>query len=338
MDHISWGIIGCGDVTEIKSGPAFSKVPDSSLWAVMRRNEAKARDYAERHQVPNYYSDAAELINDPAVNAIYIATPPGSHEQYCLAALAAGKPVYVEKPMALHHQSAEKMMAFAKERNVKLVVAHYRRAQPYFNKIKALLQEGAIGKVMYVRLDFRRKKMTAKQLQDPKTAWRVDPSQSGGGLFHDLAPHQLGLMLYYFGEVAGATGFSANRSNVSQADDLVSGIISFESGVQFTGSWCFDVDEWEETDSCEIVGTEGSISFAVFDKQQIMLRKGGQVEFIDFAPLPHVQQPMIEKVVSYFLDECENPCPPQEGYEVMKLMDAFTLNQQSDIQHPTSPI
>ncbi len=336
MEHINWGIIGCGDVTEIKSGPAFNKVPHSTLWAVMRRNEAKAKDYAERHDVPKYYINASDLINDPEVNAIYIATPPNSHEAYCLAALAAGKPVYVEKPMALNQQAAKKMMAFAEERKVKLVVAHYRRAQAYFNKIKKLLDDKAIGTVMYARLEYRRKAITASEMLDPKTAWRLNPAQSGGGLFHDLAPHQLGLMLYYFGEVAGAAGFSANRGNLSKADDLVTGIISFKSGVQFIGSWCFDTAAEDETDCCEIIGTEGSLSFAVFNKQQITISKGGQTELIDFAPLQHVQQPMIEQVVAYFLGKGNNPCPPQEGYEVMKLMDTFTI--KSNISNPKSDI
>src|SRR3979490_889057 len=101
MTNINWGIIGCGDVTEIKSGPAFNKVKNSSLIAVMRRDAEKAKDYARRHQVPKWYSNADELITDPDVNAIYVATPPSSHEEYTLAAVKAGKPVYVEKPMSV---------------------------------------------------------------------------------------------------------------------------------------------------------------------------------------------------------------------------------------------
>ena len=77
--NILWGIIGCGNVTELKSGPAFNKVPDSKLIAVMRRDREKAEDYAERHKVPKWYDDADKLINDTEVNAIYIATPPSSH-------------------------------------------------------------------------------------------------------------------------------------------------------------------------------------------------------------------------------------------------------------------
>ncbi len=97
---INWGIIGCGNVTEVKSGPAFNKVNDSRLIAVMRRNVALAEDYARRHKVPKFYSDAFDLINDKDVNAVYVATPPSSHAEYAIAAIKAGKPVYIEKPMA----------------------------------------------------------------------------------------------------------------------------------------------------------------------------------------------------------------------------------------------
>src|SRR5690349_9980594 len=107
MSEIKWGIIGCGDVTEVKSGPAFNKVPNSSLVAVMRRDAARAEDYARRHGVPKWYSNAQQLIDDPEVNAIYIATPPLQHEEYTIKALAAGKPVYVEKPMSLNAAAAE---------------------------------------------------------------------------------------------------------------------------------------------------------------------------------------------------------------------------------------
>src|SRR6187551_1308715 len=106
MEKINWGIIGCGDVSEVKSGPAFNKVNNSSLVAVMRRDGAKAKDYAHRHQVPKWYDDASLLINDPDVNAIYIATPPSSHEEYTIAAIDAGKPVYVEKPMTMNYNRA----------------------------------------------------------------------------------------------------------------------------------------------------------------------------------------------------------------------------------------
>src|SRR5690242_2349115 len=98
---VNWGIIGCGDVCEVKSGPAFNKVDHSRLRAVMRRDNAKAMDFAKRHGVPRYYDDAAALIQDEEVNAVYVATPPSHHEVYLEMAMKAGKPVYVEKPVSV---------------------------------------------------------------------------------------------------------------------------------------------------------------------------------------------------------------------------------------------
>src|SRR6218665_90890 len=189
MKEIVWGIIGCGDVTELKSGPAFNKVPGSRLHAVMRRNIEKAADYAKRHAVPFFYGDAMQLILNDTINAIYIAPPPDSHEEYCFAAIAAGKPVYVEKPMALNYAAAMRIKETAHIKGVKLSVAHYRNAQPYFMTIKKMLDENAIGSIHHADLKFYRPLLTANQLDSPQKSWRVNPAISGGGLFHDLAPH-----------------------------------------------------------------------------------------------------------------------------------------------------
>ena len=196
---INWGIIGCGDVTEVKSGPAFNKVPNSKLIAVMRRNAEKAQNYAQRHGVEKWYSDADDLINDPEINAIYVATPPLNHEEYAIKTMKAGKPVYVEKPMAVSAGAAERIEKVANETRVKITVAHYRRQQPLFLKIKELLQQKIIGDVRIVDLKMLQPHQS-NIIAKTETNWRIDPSVSGGGLFYDLAPHQLDLMLYFFWE------------------------------------------------------------------------------------------------------------------------------------------
>ena len=114
-DLVRWGMIGCGDVAEVKSGPGFQKARGSRLVAVMRRDAGRAEDYARRHGVPRWYRDAAQLIADPEVDAVYVATPPSTHRQYTLMAAAAGKPVYVEKPMAHSIEEARVMARVAKE-------------------------------------------------------------------------------------------------------------------------------------------------------------------------------------------------------------------------------
>ncbi|HEX7904278.1 MAG TPA: Gfo/Idh/MocA family oxidoreductase [Chitinophagaceae bacterium] len=321
MHNINWGIIGCGDVTEIKSGPAFNKVANSLLVAVMRRDGEKAKDYARRHKVPRWYDDADKLINDPGVNAIYIATPPSSHEEYTLAALHAGKPVYVEKPMAHTYKAAQHMAAAAAAAGIKLTVAHYRREQPLFKHIKQLLLDNAIGDICLARLEFYKPPLTAEELSLPGNRWRVDPTIAGGGLFHDLAPHQLDLMYYFFGPVQKVTGIAASQGGQYAADDMVAGNILFKNGVAFNGAWCFNAPA--PADYCEIIGSKGKIGFNVFSGTTVWLTINGNQTTIPFDPLPHVQQPMIEKTVQYFLGQAANPCSGEEGAEVMRLMGEF---------------
>lgn len=324
MKKINWGIIGCGDVTEVKSGPAFNKIKNSSLVAVMRRDAEKAKDYANRHKVPKWYNEANSLINDPDINAIYVASPPSSHEEYTLAALRAGKPVYVEKPMSMNALSAAVMAKTSQETKQKLVVAHYRRAQPLFQKIKQLLMEKAIGDVRFIRSDLYKRSVSKMEMAIPGRAWRVDGRIAGGGLFHDLAPHQLDLMYNFFAEADKVSGFAVNQAGLYNVDDLVSGNILFTSGILFNGIWCFNINNTDEKDYCEIIGDKGKIIFSFFEHNPIVVTVNGKTDVFSFDPLQHVQQPMLEKVVDYFLDEGPNPCSSEEGVKVMTMIDQFT--------------
>ena len=318
---IRWGIIGCGNVTEIKSGPAFNKVPGSKLVAVMRRDAEKARDYAHRHGVAKWYADADELINDPEVNAVYIATPPSSHEAYAIRSLRAGKPVYLEKPMTTDAAAARRIESVACETGVKISIAHYRRAQPLFRKIKSLVESSQIGKITLAELCLYQPAGT-DLVASTEQNWRLDPSVSGGGLFHDLAPHQLDLMVYFFGKARQASGFSMNAAGLYHADDLVSGSVVFDNRVLFHGAWNFACTE--RKDECILWGTEGSLRFSVFGSEPLAIRNRRGEENLAFDPLQHVQQPMIAQVVSYFLGLGPNPCTVEEGVHVMQLIDSFT--------------
>lgn len=322
MKQINWGIIGCGDVTEVKSGPAFNKVNNSALVAVMRRDAAKAEDYAKRHNVPKWYINAGNIINNPDVNAIYVATPPSTHEEYSVAAINAGKPVYVEKPMANTYASALKIADHAANNNIPLVVAHYRRQQPRFKKVKQLIEEKAIGEILYARIEFCNKPLTKDDLAIPKVAWRVDPAVAGGGIFHDLAPHQLDLLYYFLGPVEKICGVATNQGGQYNADDIVAGSLLYKSGAVFNGVWCFNAPF--EKDICEITGTKGKISFSAFSTNSIEVTINGKATTYTFDDLPHVQQPMIDATVKYFLGEDPNPCTGHEGAEVMRMIETFT--------------
>ena len=319
MQQINWGIIGCGNVTELKSGPAFNKVPHSKLLGVMRRDENLLKDYAIRHQVPMTFTNASELIHHPEINAIYIATPPNVHEQYAIEALRANKCVYVEKPMSTTVAACSNMHRVASEIGGKLAIAHYRRALPIFLKIKSLLAKNYIGKIRDVKIIMHKKAAPIAYYQNN---WRVNKEAAGGGLFYDLAPHQLDLVMYFFGEAVSYAGTAINKAGLYKVEDTVIGKMQLKDGIEFTGEWCFASDRETEQDEFIITGSTGIIQFAVFG-QQIQIIKDGKIEHLNFDPPTHIQQPMIEKIVNYFLGMGNNPCSAAEAIKSMRVMEAF---------------
>jgi 1,5-anhydro-D-fructose reductase (1,5-anhydro-D-mannitol-forming) len=321
---VNWGIIGCGDVCEVKSGPAFNKVPNSKLLAVMRRDAVKAEDYAKRHGVPKFYSDAADLINDAEVNAVYIATPPSLHEEYTEMALKAHKPVYVEKPVAMNAASVEKMIEAEKKYNGKVAVAHYRRALPLFKKIKQLIAESVIGKPKLILLKTLQPPVS-KIITQTKDNWRINPDISGGGLFHDLSPHQLDILYWLFGKPLHMHVETANQGKNYNAPDLTMVKLEFSDDTYFNGVWNFNVTETSTEDSCEIIGDKGSIRFSFFRVSTIELtnEQGKQISEHEY-PV-NIQQPHIENVVKFFRGEAENPCSLEDALITMQIMDKAVL-------------
>jgi 1,5-anhydro-D-fructose reductase (1,5-anhydro-D-mannitol-forming) len=323
-ETVNWGIIGCGDVCEVKSGPAFNKVANSKLVAVMRRNFDKAKDFAQRHDVSNYYAEASELINDKEVNAIYIATPPSSHESYLEMALKAGKPVYVEKPVTVNSASVQRMMEIEKKYNGKVSVAHYRRGLPLFNKIKQLVKDGAIGKVKLILLRTLQPPVS-KIITQTEDNWRIHPEISGGGLFHDLSPHQLDIMYWIFGTPQQAYMQTANQGKLYNAPDLTMAQIVFANDIYFDGVWNFNVAEIATSDLCEIIGDKGNIRFSFFRVSTIELNTSAGTEIFELEYPVNIQQPHINNVVKFFRGEGANPCTLEEALVTMRVMDKAVL-------------
>lgn len=316
---INWGIIGCGDVAEVKSGPAFQQVKNSSLVAVMRRDKEKAKDFATRHQVPVWTTHADDLLYHTDINAIYVATPPSTHLEYTLKALEAGKNVYLEKPMTLNTAEARHICNAVDQYKGKLTVAHYRRKLPAFLKVKELIVSEEIGTITLADIQILQSKKSGI-IANPEENWRLNPLISGGGYFHDLAPHQVDLMFHYFGEAKTAIGFSHAAKQNPLVEEIVNGIMAFKNGVQFRGIWNFTVPETTQKDSCTLYGTRGSIEFSFFgDTVRVTSTKG--IETFSFKNHKHVQQPMIAATVDYFLGKGDNPCSAQEGLLVMETME-----------------
>lgn len=317
---LRWGIIGCGDVCEVKSGPAFSKVSDSSLVAVMRRDGAKAADFARRHDVGVWYTDAAELIEDPHVNAVYIATPPSSHESYAIACMKAGKPVYIEKPVALNSASCRNMLRSSMETGIPASVAHYRRALDLFLRVKQILTEGLIGRPTLVQLTLLHPSRRTSAAEN----WRVNPAVSGGGLFFDLAPHQLDIMYWLFGKPVSFKGSSISQGGFYEAPDVTALSMVLAHDVFFQGLWSFNVAQEQRQDNCKILGTHGSLSFpffASFSTATLEVRVGDQLTFENFTFPVNIQLPMIQRVSEYFRGQAENPCTLAEAADTLEIME-----------------
>lgn len=316
---VKWGIIGCGDVTEVKSGPAFQKVDNSELVAVMRRDGQKAADYAKRHGVPKWYDNADNLIQDPDINAIYIATPPSTHAEYTIKSMKAGKPVYVEKPMAMNAAECKQMVNTSKETGMPLFVAYYRRALPMFVKLKGLIDMNAIGDVKMINLILH---WPAKPEElDGSAGWRVDPSISGGGHFHDLAAHQLDYLEYVFGPIKEVKGLATNQAGLYQVEDAVTAAFQFDSGVMGTGSWCFTVPDKQTSEVTEIIGSKGRISFSFFSNTVLHIETETMVENFDIPHPEHVHQPLVDLVVKELRGEGSCPSTGETGMRSSMLMD-----------------
>ncbi len=295
---INWGIIGVGDVTEVKSGPAFYKSEHSSLVAVMRRNAEKAADYAKRHNISKWYSNASELINDPEVDAVYIATPPDSHASYAIEVMRAGKPVYVEKPMARNYAQCKEMLKVSEETGMPIWVAYYRRTLPAFIKAKELIETGAIGKPLMVNIKLYKTAEEKNQTKE-EMSWHVFPEISGAGHFFDLASHQFDYLDFVFGEVKSVKGNAKNIAGLYPAEDTVSGTWVHESGVVGTGSWCFVVDENSAEDIIEIIGEKGKISIPCFDSPgTLKVETSDGIDKLKFDNPQHISQNLVQQVVN----------------------------------------
>ena len=299
MKQINWGFIGCGEVTEKKSGPDFNEVEGSQVVAVMSRSETKARSYAERHHVRKWYTDASELIEDPDVNAVYIATPPSSHATFAIMAMRAGKPCYIEKPLAASYNDCIRINRISEQTGVPCFVAYYRRYLPYFQKVKEIIENGTIGNVVNVQVRFSVPPRDLDFQSGKEMPWRLQPDIAGGGYFYDLAPHQIDLLQNLFGVITRAHGYPANRAHLYQAEDTLSACFFFESGIPGSGSWCFVGHESAKEDCIEVIGEKGSLSFSVFTYQPIEVITSEGKNSITVPNPPYVQLPLIKSVIEH---------------------------------------
>lgn len=289
-NSIRWGIIGCGDVTEKKSGPAYQKTEGFEIIAVMRRDAEKAADYAQRHGIKKHYADADALINDPEVDAVYIATPPDSHKLYGLKVAQAGKICCIEKPLAPSYEDSKAIYEAFESKKIPLFTAYYRRSLPRFKQIKKWLEANSIGQIRHI--NWHLSKPASAQDLSGLYNWRTDAKVAKGGYFDDLASHGLDLFNYLLGDINQVSGISINQQNLYSAKDALVACWLHENGITGTGSWNFGCATRE--DKVIIYGSQGNIEFSIFDENPVILSNENGVvplfiEHPENVQLHHVQ-------------------------------------------------
>ncbi|MGE0378442.1 MAG: Gfo/Idh/MocA family protein, partial [Planctomycetaceae bacterium] len=293
----------------------------SELVAVMRRNGALARDYAARHRVPKWYDDADALINDPDVNAVYVATPPGSHCESALKVCAAGKPAYVEKPMARNLAECKQMVGAFHERGLPLFVAYYRRALPRFLKAKELIDLGRLGTISSVDYVYEE---PLRPLPPAGLPWRFDPEQSGGGLFFDLGSHALDILDFLIGPLTDVAGCASNLSGAYAVEDNVVMQFRTESKIRGTASWNFA--GLDRRDEVRFVGADGRMTLSVFGNDPVSVEDQSGTETIELLNPRHIQQPLIQSVVDDLLGRGACPSTGGSAARTSLVMDRVTCS------------
>ncbi|WP_421801923.1 Gfo/Idh/MocA family protein [Flagellimonas sp.] len=300
---LRWGVIGCGSVAEKKSVPAYKSTTGFRVDMVMRRDAQKAEDYAKRHHIPKWTTNADEIINNPNIDAVYVATPPDTHKFYALKVAAAGKVCCVEKPMAPTYEDSLVIYEAFQAKNIPLFIAYYRRSLPRFLKIKHWLDNGLIGEVRHIH--WHKTKAPNEIDLSKKYNWRTDATIARGGYFDDLASHGLDLFVFLLGNIKNANGLGTNQLDLYSAFDAVAANWIHENGITGTGSWNFGT--YHRTDKVEIFGSMGSIRFAVLDEAPIELENASGLQVLEIPHPAHIQEFHVENIKNYLLQESKHP-------------------------------
>ncbi|MCW5966497.1 MAG: Gfo/Idh/MocA family oxidoreductase, partial [Bryobacterales bacterium] len=248
MSTLNWVVVGIGDITTKRVIPAILEEPRSHLYGVVTRDPSKASPYGCKT-----WEALEDAIGDPAVDAVYVATPVAMHAPQTIAALNASKHVLCEKPMALRLDEARMMAAAARNAGRLLGIAYYRRTYPKVHRAKALLAQGVIGQPVMAEISCH----DWFENVDGFRSWLLDPHMAGGGPIYDIASHRIDMLNFFFGKPVRALGQRSNSVHFYGVEDSATVLIEYESGVR----GILDV-RWHSRvfrDEFRIVGTQGEI-------------------------------------------------------------------------------
>lgn len=282
---LRWGLIGAGDIANKSVADAIQADPNSDLIAVCRRDEGRLAEFADKFSIPRRYASATDLISDPDVDAVYIATPVDCHCPQTIAAAHAGKHVLCEKPMAMEPDECEQMIQACEEANVQLAVAYYRRFYPVLARIRTWIQDGRIGRILSIGC------VTGNPNRFPSDDWRVVQNRGGGGPLMDIGSHRLDLLLSLFGPAEHVKA-SVTKSPHYEAEEMATLLIEFHQGVQGLLQCYFGTTN--TPDRLEIIGTDGRIHIEDLNSGDVILASNQATEQEQHLPPENRHAPLIK--------------------------------------------
>ena len=291
---VGWGLIGCGDIAARRVAAALRETPGSALVAVARARAELAAEFAARHGARRSYPDWRELLRDPEVTAVYVATPVCLHPEHAVAAAEAGKHVLCEKPMALDVAGGERMREAARASGVRLGVAYYRHHYPIVGRVRAVLGSGEIGEPVFAQVQ-------AFEYFDPgpdhPRAWLLRRSESGGGPMMDFGCHRIEVLLDLLGPVEEVQGFPVNvRFRAREVEDTCVARLRFRRGAEAVLTVSHAARE--SRDSIEIFASDGSAHIPVLNQGRLRVVTPSGTREEDHPPPENVHRPLVADFVS----------------------------------------
>jgi len=252
MQRTKVAILGAGFITDIHMESYHRFVPEAEVVAVYARKIEKAKAFAEKHKIEKWYDDIGKAINESGCEVVDICLPNYLHAEATLKAAAAGKHVIIEKPLAVTLEEADAMIAACKKAGVKLMYAEELCFAPKYERVRQMVNEGAIGKVYLLK--------QSEKHSGPHTDWFYDIKFAGGGVMMDMGCHALGWFRWMLNNAKVKSVYASMatvlHNDRTKGEDNSIVIIEFENGVTAIAE-----DSWAKhggmDDRCEVHGTGG---------------------------------------------------------------------------------
>ena len=305
MNKVRWGLIGCGDIAQKRVAPALRDLPQVEFVAVNRARAALAETFANQFGARKWHADWRDLIADPEIEAVYIATPVHLHAEQTIAAAAAGKHVLCEKPMALNVAECDRMIAACEANGVKLGIAYYRHFYPVLSRVKELLAAGTIGKPVLAQINAF--EWNAMQPDDPRS-WFFTKAKSGGGPMMDFGCHRIEVLTNVFGTIVDVQAFTDNLHFDREVEDTSAAFFKFASGARATLTVTHAA--FESQDTFDIFGSQGSLHISKLNQGDLRIVTADGERREAHPPHANLQLPSIADLTDAIL---ENRAPQVDG-------------------------